>query len=31
LQVFLVTEAEKSTSEDARDFNNIETRVVIKF
>jgi len=28
---FLVTEAERSMSGDAHDFNNIETRVIIKF
>ena len=28
---FLVTEAEGSMSGDARDFNNIDTRTVIKF
>jgi hypothetical protein len=28
---FLLTEAERSMSGDARDFNNIETRAVIKF
>ena len=31
LQVFFVTEAKRSMSNDARDFNNMETRAAIKF